>query len=101
MTTRALVLLLALVAGAAEAQPRAYFVYVAAESADEVYCVKFDGKQAVVEQVIDVGYQPTEIEGPHGLTVGPEGRHWYLSMAHGKPFGIVYKYETATNKLVG
>lgn len=78
-----------------------YYVYVAAESADEVYKVVFDGKQARVAQVIDVGYQATEIEGPHGLAVGLDGQHWYLSMAHGQPFGILYKYETATNKLVG
>ncbi len=83
------------------AQESEYFVYVAAESADEIYCVRFDGSKATVHQVIDVGYQPTEIEGPHGLTVGPEGRYWFLSMAHGKPFGTVYKYETGTNKLVG
>ena len=71
-----------------------YWVYVAAESADQIYQVVFDGARARVAAVIDVGYQPTEIEGPHGLTVGPGGKHWYLSMAHGKPFGIVYKYST-------
>ena len=41
-----------------------YFVYVTAESADEVYLVRFDGAKAEVVDVIDVGYQPTEIEGP-------------------------------------
>lgn len=83
------------------AAARDYYVYVTAESADEVYKVKFDGKEAVVCKVIDVGYQPTEVEGPHGLTVSPDGRHWFLSMAHGKPFGILYKYETASDDLVG
>jgi len=78
-----------------------YRVYVACESADEVALVAFDGKEAKVERVIEVGYQPTEIEGPHGLTVGPEGKYWYLSIAHGKPFGILYKYRTSDDKLVG
>ena len=50
---------------------------------------------------IDVGYQATEIEGPHGLTVGPDGKYWYLSIAHGKPFGILYKYNTSDDKEVG
>ena len=78
-----------------------YRVYVACESADEVHRIAFDGKQASVERVIEVGYQPTEIEGPHGLTVGPNGKYWYLSIAHGKPFGLLYKYRTDTDELVG
>ncbi|MFK7821925.1 MAG: YncE family protein [Planctomycetaceae bacterium] len=95
-------LFLATPATKADDQPaNDYYMYVAAESADEVYKVVFDGKQARVDEVIDVGYQATEIEGPHGLTVGLDGKHWYLSMAHGQPFGILYKYETETNKLVG
>ena len=51
--------------------------------------------------VIQVGYQPTEIEGPHGLAVGLDGQHWYLSIAHGKPFGLLYKYRTSDDVLVG
>ncbi len=78
-----------------------YRVYVACESADEVHRVAFDGRRAWVEKVIDVGYQPTEIEGPHGLTVAPDGRHWFLSIAHGKPFGMLYKYRTSDDALVG
>ena len=45
-----------------------YWVYVAAESSDEVFLVRFDGREAQVEERIEVGYMPTEIEGPHGLT---------------------------------
>ena len=78
-----------------------YRVYVACESADEVHRIAFDGKHAKVEKVIEVGYQPTDIEGPHGLTVGPQGKYWYLSIAHGKPFGLLYKYRTDTDELVG
>jgi len=78
-----------------------YWVYVACESSDEVYKIRFDGVQATVAGIVDVGYQPTEIEGPHGLAVDPDGKHWYLSIAHGKPFGLVYKYRTDTDELVG
>ncbi|QDV08466.1 hypothetical protein Poly30_40130 [Planctomycetes bacterium Poly30] len=74
---------------------------VAAESSDQVFELSFDGEDLVIEHVLEVGYQATEIEGPHGLTVAPDGRHWYLSMAHGKPNGLLYKYETGTNRLVG
>lgn len=84
-----------------QASAKDYFVYVAAESSDQVFQVKFDGRVAKVTKVIPVGYQPTEVEGPHGLAIGLDGRHWFLSMAHGKPFGTLYKYECATDELVG
>ena len=75
-------------------------VYVCAESEDEVALIKFDGREAVVEKTIPVGVWPLEIEGPHGITVSPDGEHWYLSMAHGMPYGHLYKYETGTDKFV-
>lgn len=78
-----------------------YHVYVACESSDEVWAVRFDGTEVQALEVITVGYQPTEVEGPHGLTVAPDGEHWYLSVAHGKPFGSLYKYRTADNRAVG
>ncbi|MCA8978288.1 MAG: YncE family protein [Planctomycetes bacterium] len=90
-----------LAGGCLLAQRPVYRVYVACESADEVHRVAFDGKRAIVERKIEVGYQPTDIEGPHGLTVGLDGKHWYLSIAHGKPFGMLYKYRTGDDALVG
>lgn len=78
-----------------------YWVYVAAESADEIYKVRFDGVAGEVAGVIPVGYMPTEIEGPHGLTVAPDGKHWFVTMAHGKPYGVLYKYSTENDELVG
>ncbi|MEM7201584.1 MAG: cytochrome D1 domain-containing protein [Planctomycetota bacterium] len=95
----------ALSAQPAAAQPAAdagvrHQVYVACESSDEVYRVGFDGREAVVERVIQVGYQPTEVEGPHGLTVSLDGAHWFVSIAHGKPFGLLYKYRVDDDELV-
>ena len=79
---------------------RNYYIYVTAESQDEVHVIKFDGKKAVVIKDIPVGVWPLEIEGPHGLTISPDGKYWYLSLAHGFPFGHVYKYETGSDKMV-
>ncbi len=98
---RILLLLLLALATGWTAQAQNYYVYVAAESEDEVALIRFDGEQAEVVKTIEVGNWPTEIEGPHGLTVSPDGRHWYLSIAHGLPFGRVVKYETGTDKKVG
>jgi DNA-binding beta-propeller fold protein YncE len=96
---RTAVLLLGLAHGLAAQAP--YTAYVACESSDEVYVVDFDGKAANTRAVVEVGYQATEIEGPHGLTVGPNGDYWYCSIAHGKPFGLLYKYRVDSNELVG
>ena len=84
-------------------QAQVYYVYVTAESEDEVAVVKYDAQaqKATTVQRIQVGYMATEIEGPHGITVGPAGKYWYLSMAHGMPYGTLYKYQTSDNKIVG
>ena len=92
-------LLFVLATGPALAQD--YYVYAASESADEVALVRFDGEEAIVEETITVGYQPTETEGAHGMAVAPDGDHWFVSIAHGKPYGRVAKYETGTNEKVG
>lgn len=87
------------IAGSSLAQD--YYIYVTAESEDEVAVVKFDGEQAKAVQTIPVGVWPAEIEGPHGITISPDGNHWYLSVAHGNPFGTLYKYSTETNQMKG
>jgi len=79
-----------------------YYVYVTAESEDEVALVSFnaDTEEATTEKRIPVGFKPADIEGPHGITVAPDGEHWYLSMAHGNPNGYLYKFKTGTDQLV-
>ena len=77
-----------------------YFIYVASESQDEVHLIMFDGQKGKVVKNIPVGVWPLEVEGPHGITISPDGKYWYLSLAHGFPYGHVYKYETGKDKLV-
>ncbi|WP_296703139.1 YncE family protein [Algoriphagus sp.] len=81
-------------------QAQDYYVYVTAESEDEVALVKFDGKKASIEKTIPVGIWPAEIEGPHGINISPDGKYWYLSIAHGNPYGTLYKYSTESNEVV-
>ncbi len=92
--------LLALTAAPALAQH--YYAYVASESADEVALVRFDAgpELAIVEETVPVGYIAPETEGAHGMTVAPDGEHWFVSIAHGTPYGHVAKYETETNARV-
>ena len=78
-----------------------YYLYVAAESDDIVEKIAFgpDGFRRI--RSIPVGVWPTETEGPHGMTISPDGRYWYVTVAHGNPFGILFKYEAETDEYVG
>jgi len=79
-----------------------YHAFVTAESDDEVYQVAFNAETRTgsVSDVIPVGQWPTENEGPHGINVGLDGEYWYLSVAHGNPYGWLYKFKTGSNELV-
>ncbi len=79
-----------------------YYVYVAAESEDEVHLIHLDGKtnKAEIAKTIQVGRYPTETDGPHGINISPDGEYWFLSIAHGNPYGMLAKYKTGTDELV-
>ncbi len=79
---------------------RSYYVYATAESDDEVAIVRFGPGGAEVLKTITVGSYPAEVEGPHGVNVDPDGQYWYVSIAHGFPYGAVHKYETNTDAWV-
>lgn len=80
---------------------RNYFVYVGSESADMVALVKFGPDGAKVERQRYVGASRAEIAGPHGVALSPDGRHYYVSIAHGVPNGFLQKYSTATDSAEG
>ncbi len=65
---------------------RTYYVYAAAESDDEVAIVRYGPDGAELGKTSTVGSVPAEVEGPHGLNVYPDGRHWSVSIAHGFPY---------------
>ena len=88
-------------ADAANDVDKNYYVYVAAESGDTVHLVRFGPHGGEVVRTIEVGAFATETEGPHGIKVSPDGRHWYVTIAHGQPYGSVFKYDTSDNISVG
>lgn len=77
-----------------------YWVYVGAESADLVHRVRFGPEGAEIERTIPIGRLPTENEGPHGITISPDGRYLYLTTGHGVPTGKIWKYELGPDTLV-
>lgn len=88
--------------GAAQTPPsRDYFVFVGSESVDRVALLRFGPGGFKVERERYVGTVPTELAGPHGLAVSPDGKHYYVSTAHGTPFGNLQKYSTESNAAAG
>ena len=77
-----------------------YWVYVGAESADQIHRVRFGPDGIEVEHTRNIGRLPTEIEGPHGLAVSPDARYLYMTTGHGAPDGHFWKFEVGPDTLV-
>jgi len=84
-------------AGAQELPGGNYYVYVAAESQDEVALVRFGPDGTEVARRIEASINPTDIDGPHGIAIAPDGSNWYVSIAHGLPYGRIQKYSTGSD----
>ncbi|HEX5819553.1 MAG TPA: YncE family protein [Gemmatimonadales bacterium] len=78
-----------------------YLVYIGSEATDEVALVRFGPKGAKVERVNAVGMMPSDPDGPHGVGVSADGRTYYVSTAHGVPFGYLWKYTTVGDSARG
>jgi DNA-binding beta-propeller fold protein YncE len=78
-----------------------YWVYVGAESADEIHRIRFGPEGAKIEKTIAVGELAAEMEGPHGLQVSRDGRFLHMTTGHGFPDGKYWVYELGPDTLVG
>lgn len=85
-------------AGTSSGEPSGYVLFVGLESEDAVAVV--DPGSGQVLRKIPVGVSIEDVEGVHALTLSPDGRFYYLSIAHGWPYGSVWKMTTTTDSLV-
>ena len=92
---------LAVVLTAQTKPDKEYLFYVLSEAADKISLVRFDGNKATVDRQIDTGDMPIDIDGPHGIVISPDRKFYYVSIAHGRPFGTVWKYSTKDDTLAG
>jgi DNA-binding beta-propeller fold protein YncE len=86
---------------AAQPPARDYLVLVASESVDRVALVRFGPAGARVEREKYVGWSKMEVAGPHGVAVAPDAKSYFVTIAHGTPFGKLVKYDAATDTQLG
>jgi len=78
-----------------------YLFYVVSESADKIALIRFGPNGARVDHDLQTGDMPVDIDGPHGIVISPDRQFYYVSIAHGRPFGLVWKYATKDDSVVG
>jgi DNA-binding beta-propeller fold protein YncE len=80
---------------------KSYLFYVLSESADKIALIRFGPKGAGVERSFDTGNMPTDIDGPHGIVISQDKKFYYVSLANGRPFGSVWKYDATNDAVLG
>jgi DNA-binding beta-propeller fold protein YncE len=78
-----------------------YLVYVLSEGADKIALVRFGPAGIKIDHQIDTGDMPIDIDGPHGIVLSPDRQFYYVTIAHGRPFGSVWKYSTKNDAIIG
>lgn len=78
-----------------------YLVYVVSESADKIALVRFGPNGARIDHQFETGDMPVDIDGPHGIVISPDRQSYYVSIAHGRPFGTIWKYSTKDDRVEG
>jgi DNA-binding beta-propeller fold protein YncE len=78
-----------------------YFVKLVCESADKIVTVKFDGSSAKIVATADTRILQSDISGPHGIAFSPDKKSYFVSIAHGRPYGFGVKYSSEDDRELG
>src|SRR6266568_4123470 len=106
MSRLALVLSVLILSTASLAKPQTkpdkdYLVYVLSESADKIALVRFGPNGVRVDHDLKTGAMPSDLNGPHGIAISSDKQFYYVSLAHGRPFGTVWKYAVNGDRVLG
>ena len=47
------------------------------------------------------GIMPADIDGPHNITVSADQQSYYITIAHGVPYGTLWRLDAATDTVIG
>jgi YVTN family beta-propeller protein len=90
-----------LIASLAAPEVPGYRIVVSSESGDIVTQLTWDGTTLQTVKVVPVGVMPADIDGPHNVTVSPDGKYWYVTIAHGTPYGSLWKMAAGADTVIG
>ena len=86
---------------AAQGRPD-YRIGVVSESGDIITWLKPDGKGGLLQdRVVPVGIMPADVDGPHNIAVAPDQRSYFVTIAHGVPFGTLWRFDAQTDTVLG
>ena len=80
---------------------RTYTIAVASEATDEINIITFGPTGAALQTKVPIGLSATDPDGPHGLAASPDKQFYYVSTAHGTPYGNFWKLRTSDNAIIG
>jgi len=78
-----------------------YLVGVASESGDIVTWLRPGAGTLTVDRVVPVGIMPADIDGPHNVAVAPDQKSYYVTIAHGTPYGTLWRLDAASDTVIG
>jgi DNA-binding beta-propeller fold protein YncE len=79
-----------------------YRVGVVSESGDMVSWLRPTPEGGLVlERTVATDPRPPERDGPHNITVSPDHTSYYVSVAHGTPHGMLWRFDATTHRLLG
>lgn len=83
------------------AQEPRYKVGIVSESGDIVTWLRPQGNGLVVDRVVPVGIMPADIDGPHNITMAPDMKSYFVTIAHGVPFGALWRFDARNDSVMG
>ena len=78
-----------------------YRLVVVSESGDIVTWIRVKDGKLESERVVPIGIMPADIDGPHNVTIAPDNRSYYVSVAHGTPYGSLWRLDAFNDTLIG
>jgi len=88
------------VGAVAPADPE-YRLVVVSESGDIITWIRVKDGRLETERVVPIGIMPADIDGPHNVRVAPDNKSYYVSVAHGTPYGSLWRLDVFNDTLIG